>query len=130
MSQALPTSRGARPTSVSPFNRLWTGPSTGRPLDVTETASELAFAGQQGVDGDAHLGYAAEHRAELLVVEVLERKLIGLIGQRHIADFLRQRGALGQRELDELADLGARCGRVANVDEQRPRQRLVAAIDD
>ena len=61
----------------------------------------------------------------LLSVEVLQRQLVGLRRQRHVADFLDQLGAFGEEELDELLHLGALRGRVAHVDEQRARQRLV-----
>src|SRR6185503_10137326 len=114
-----------------PATSLKGGSSAGRrQLTVSSSAvgSELALARQQRVDRDAHFRDAAEHGAELAAGEVLLRQLVRLLRQRHVAHFLHELRAVGQKELHELFHFGALCGRVANVDEQGARQRLIRAV--
>src|SRR5262245_32548427 len=71
-----------------------------------ERLLELGFALQQFVDRHADLGHPAEHGALLAVLQVVERDLVGRLGQRHVLHFLRQLAAVFHVVLDELLDLG------------------------
>src|SRR5688572_12038716 len=61
---------------------------------------EFCFALQQLVDRDPDFGHAAEHRAFLALLHVLEGDAVGGVRQRHVLDLLRQRGPVLHVVLD------------------------------
>src|SRR5690606_35743183 len=80
---------------------------------------QLPFPRQQVIDRDADFRRAAENRAELLLLVVLERQLVRGLRQRYIADFLRERWAFRQIELDQFANFRTFRRGFAYVDKQR-----------
>src|SRR5690606_8327124 len=93
-------------------------------------AANLPLPRQHRANRVTYFRRAAENRPERPVPEVLEREPTGGLGHRHLTHLRRERRAFGQGEIDELPHLGPRRGSFAHIDERRPGERLVTAVDD
>src|SRR4029077_21126032 len=91
--------------------------------------SELCFARKQVLDLQSDLWRTTKDAAELVVVKMLERRLVGGRYEGHVFHFLNVLRALPQIELHELFDFRARGGLGIHVNKQRSRERVVGPIE-
>src|SRR5690606_20916045 len=93
-------------------------PDAGRLSQKTlGTALELSFPSEQLFDGHPYFRHTAEHGAELVCIETLQRLLIGRSRKRYVTDLPCQRRPFGHVEGDQLTHFRALRCRFAHVDE-------------
>src|SRR3989338_3894709 len=91
---------------------------------------ELGLALEKIFDANADLRLACEDSPDFPFLEVTETQAVGLRRKRDVFDLLDQLGRILEVKFHKLFYLRLACGFLAYVDEDRPRQRLVASVFD
>src|SRR5687768_2296811 len=82
---------------------------------------------QDRVDRQADFRHATEPGSDLALVDALEADFVGVVGQRHVLDFLDQGARFLAQEVGHelLHDRLLVQGFLLHIDEEGPRQRLI-----
>ncbi len=100
-------------------------------LDSRDAATQLTSGAFNSSSIDTPIFEPWKAVPSRALLESLHEHVVGVVRKRHVADFLDElhRVLLIEVELDELRDLGLALDRfLADIDEDRARQRLIAAI--